>query len=1148
MLIAESDGARIRRGRAPATAPRPRSRPPRRTTEASAQAEESCGALVARCIAGALKMEPHELDPERAFSEYGLDSLTGVELVTQLNRELRVRLRTTVLYDHGNLDALVAHLDALPEVRDRQRRTATTAAPRSPLPRAPLPAPAPAPAIHLAAAPSRRESPGRDVAVIGMSGRYPGAPDLDAYWRLLAEGRCAIREIPPERWGLDGFYDPVPGRKDRSYCRSGGFLEGIDRFDPAFFRISRAEAEQTDPQQRLFLQEAWRTIEDAGYTAERLGRADCGVVAGGMDGDYQSKLIQAGAREAQALWGNDSSVIAARVAYFLDLRGPSIILNTACSSSLTAIHLACQRIRAGESETMLAGASFLLGPTFHRFASEVGMLSPSGICRAFDNRADGFVPGEGVGLVMLKALDAALRDGDVIHGIIRGSGINQDGRTNGITAPSAAAQTELELRVYRDFEIDPATISYVETHGTGTKLGDPIEIEALTRAFRRTTDRRRFCPIGSVKTNIGHAAIASGIASVHKVLLAMRHRTLPPSLHFAEPNEHIDFEGSPFYVNTASVPWEPPAGEPRRAAISGFGMSGTNAHLVLEEPPPGYVRKARPRPFHLFPFSARTPAALDRLLSQLEDFLAAAPPALEASNLSWTLQVGRTPFPVRAAFVAESLAELRHRIQRFRAGDAHQGRSRDLKRDPVQKAPERMAGLEALCAKLSGEARLDILRDGLHELAAAFVDGYALPWGRLQGGGLPTRVPLPTYPFEQVRCWIPNRSPDPPDASPAPSPPAPPAPPAADRMLLRTTRLSSGEARIETQLEPSFSFLDDHRIHGARVLPGTAYLEIARAAGEQLTGRVTTGIRDLVWSRPLTVGESACSASFAWRKNAPEGAFEMVNEAGERPQVHATGRLVWDAPAKEERLDVAEVRRRCVALPTGAALYSRFEALGLSYGPSFQVIQELAAGHDEAFARLEPAPQSPRDSSLYLVPSLLDGALQALIGLASPDAVGGTPFVPFMLEAFDIHGPVRGSSYAHVVREKAERADMQRFTIRVYDLDGQPRAVLRGLHVRQLITRPSPTSLLWCRPAWEAAPLQSGALPDGAVLLLGHADAEREALRERLQRPVVLVTPGEGALAPSRWPALGAVVSLWPDLAGDLDAPGVLEPLFRLVR
>jgi acyl transferase domain-containing protein len=373
-----------------------------------------------------------------------------------------------------------------------------------------------------------------EIAVVGLSGRYPGAADVRQFWRNLADGRAAIQTVPTERWDAEAIYQPESREGYTSVSKWGGFITGIDRFDSLFFNISPREAELMDPQQRLFLQEAWRALEDAGYHEGNLDGRKCGVFVGCKSGDYQT-LLDIG-RESEAAFifmGNNESILAARIAYLLNLRGPALAVDTACSSSLVSIHLACESLLSGTCEIAIAGgAALMTTPVFHVLASKAGMLSGSDRCKTFDNAADGFVPGEGVGAVVLKPLAAALRDNDQIYAVIKGSAINQDGRTNGITAPSAPSQTALEREVYDRCGIDPDTLSYIEAHGTGTKLGDPIEIHALSDAFRAHTQRRRFCAIGSVKTNIGHALASAGIAGFTKLLLQLRHRQLAPSLNF----------------------------------------------------------------------------------------------------------------------------------------------------------------------------------------------------------------------------------------------------------------------------------------------------------------------------------------------------------------------------------------------------------------------------------------------------------------------------------------------------------------------------------------------------------------------------------------------------------------------------------------
>lgn len=418
-----------------------------------------------------------------------------------------------------------------------------------------------------------------------MSGRFPGADCVEQYWENIINKVDSVNEIPKDRWDVDEYYDPHPKAVNKIYTRNGGFLDDIDKFDPLFFRISPSEAESMEPQQRLFLEESWKALEDAGYTEEMLSGTKTGVFVGASSSDYRNELAAYGMENtADAFSGVSTAILSARISYFLNLMGPSITVDTACSSSLVAIHKAAQSIREGECTMALAGGvRIMVTPDLFIQSCKMNMLSPSGKCHAFDQKADGIAISEGVGVIVLTKLSDALKNKDHIYGIIKGSCINQDGKTNGITAPSANSQAQLEMEVYDKYHIQPESIGYIETHGTGTKLGDPIEIKALTKAFRKYTDKKNFCPIGSVKTNIGHATTAAGVFSVIKVLLAIKNKKLPPSIHFDEANEFIDFENSPFYVNTELQEWKVEKGAKRMAAVSSFGFSGTNCHMLIEE-------------------------------------------------------------------------------------------------------------------------------------------------------------------------------------------------------------------------------------------------------------------------------------------------------------------------------------------------------------------------------------------------------------------------------------------------------------------------------------------------------------------------------------------------------------------------------------
>ncbi|AIQ58858.1 beta-ketoacyl synthase N-terminal-like domain-containing protein [Paenibacillus borealis] len=423
------------------------------------------------------------------------------------------------------------------------------------------------------------------IAIVGLSGRFPGAASARELWRNLRDGVSSTGEIPASRFDIRALYDEDRKADQKTYCTVAGLLDHVDEFDPLFFNISPKEAEIMDPQQRIFLEEAWKALEDAGYSDQAVQDTRCGVFVGCAPSDY-TKHLEANrlGNTADAFTGTSSSILAARISYFLNLKGPSISIDTACSSSLVAVHQACTSLWNEECDMALAGGiRLMITPDSMVQSSQMEILSAQGVCRPFDQAADGTLLSEGVGVVVLKPLKQALENRDHIYGVIRGSGVNQDGRTNGITAPSVNSQIQLEKRVYEKFRIDPAEINYVEAHGTGTALGDPIEVKALIEAFREFTQDSQYCALGSVKANIGHATMAAGVAGMIKILLALKNRQIPPLIHYSRLNEKIRLDGSPFYINTELVDWPENKRGSRMAAISGFGFSGTNCHIVIEE-------------------------------------------------------------------------------------------------------------------------------------------------------------------------------------------------------------------------------------------------------------------------------------------------------------------------------------------------------------------------------------------------------------------------------------------------------------------------------------------------------------------------------------------------------------------------------------
>ncbi|QSQ25573.1 KR domain-containing protein [Pyxidicoccus parkwayensis] len=744
------------------------------------------------------------LPVDRGFMNLGASSAALLGATRELERELGVELFPTIFFEHGTLDALAGyfaenHADRLHELLDAKPgstavrtvaapppvsvahavqqppapvKSAAQQAPTPVLPatrQAPAPvvpatrqAPAPVmPAPRTARAAPARERAGRasgptDIAIVGVSGRYPGARNLRDFWRVLAEGRDCITEIPRDRWDHARYFDPDREKPGGTYSKWGGFLDDVDRFDALFFNISPREAELLDPQERLFLEIAWGALEDAGYTRVGLRRGgirpeEAGVFVGVMWSNYQlygaeDARLGRGPLPVSAHWS-----IANRVSYFFDLQGPSLAVDTACSSSLTALHLACESLRSGDCRLALAGGVNLSTHPYKYLALSQGrFMSSDGRCRSFGEGGDGYVPGEGVGAVVLRTLEDAERDGDHIYAVIKGTAINHGGHANGFTVPNPNAQAALIRRALERSGVEPSTISYVEAHGTGTALGDPIEIAGLSQAFREHMPEGGTCPIGSVKSNIGHLESAAGIAALTKVLLQLEHRTLVPSLHSTPANPHIDFASTPFRVVSEPLEWRRPLrddGEevPRRAAVSSFGAGGSNGHVIIEE----YVDTRSAAPVsarrELVLLSAKDRERLREHAAHHLEWLAGSPPPL--ADVAYTLQVAREAMPERLAFLVRDHDELRAKLAAFV--------EKDELGDGVYAGAETSGTARLRASDTEDQAYVRMLFEGgkLDRLASFWTSGSEIDWGSLRANG-GRRVPLPTYPFARERHWI----------------------------------------------------------------------------------------------------------------------------------------------------------------------------------------------------------------------------------------------------------------------------------------------------------------------------------------------------------------------------------------------------------
>ncbi len=755
-----------------------------------------------------LKFEVEELDVHTGFDAFGFDSISLVALSKQVHERFGIQLSPAVFFDMSTFDALGRHLVA--EFGEQVRavhaesvaagadaagagaagdRAAGIDAAGSDVAGTNAAGPGAANAASTGAGGanaggglradsglpggpdtersaqngatggspqgtgrSQPEQPGNradePIAIIGAAGRFPGARDLDEFWSNLLAGEDSVSEFPVERY--DAAYARIVEQSD--FPHHAGALADVDAFDAGFFGIYPREAELMDPQHRLTLETIWQALEDSAYTPADLPRST-GLFFGVSGTDYATLLNSCGvAPDAYTSTGNAHSILVNRVSYLLDIRGPSEPIDTACSSSLVAVHRAAEAIRAGSCEVAIAGGvNLLLSVDTFVSAHRAGMLSPDGRCKTFAEAADGYVRGEGVGAIILKPLARAEQDGDAILGMLRGTASNHGGRANSLTAPNADAQAELIGTALAGLDAD--TIGYVETHGTGTALGDPVEIRGLQAAFGRHGGGRGDTGLGSVKTNIGHLEAAAGIAGLLKVLLAMKHGVLPATRVGGELNPYIQLDGGPFHIVRDNEPWQQVrdgAGAlvPRRAGVSSFGFGGANSHVVLEQYA-GAVRDDRESTV-VVPISARTDAELRDIARNLLAHLANSTATESLGALAWTLQNGREAMDERMGWVVSSRAELAERLEAFLAGDLDggvRGRVARRKGGLAERVPD---------GDLARELRDAVARGDLGQVLARWAEGVVVDWRGLYGTEVPGRAHLPTYPFARERYWIPE--------------------------------------------------------------------------------------------------------------------------------------------------------------------------------------------------------------------------------------------------------------------------------------------------------------------------------------------------------------------------------------------------------
>ncbi|AJP04992.1 hypothetical protein TU94_29680 [Streptomyces cyaneogriseus subsp. noncyanogenus] len=1034
---------------------------------------------------------------ESPLFELGFDSASVSDLQERVQSRYGITLDSLFFFEHDTGTRIIEYLDGL---RDEPSFSSPCRA------TAPPPGAAAAPAAARQSAPPHDgphahsghglhgdpSGDSRDVAIIGIACRLPGGiEDPAALWRLLEAGGCAIGTLPEGRWRWpDGAGpDRLPGI-DR-----GGFVTDAGSFEAGLFRVTPREARLMDPQQRWMLELSWACLEDAGYPASKVAGASMGVFVGASGSDYQRLMDTEGIPpRAHSGVATSMAVIANRVSYFYDLRGPSVQLDTACSSSLVAVHTAVRALRAGECETALVGGVNVLAHPANSVAyHRAGMLSPDGLCKTFDASADGYVRSEGGVVLLLKPLAAARADGDHVHAVIKGSATNHGGRTGGLTVPSAAMQASLVEAALADARVTASDIGYVEAHGTGTALGDPIEVRGLARAFAGSDTP---CAIGSVKTNLGHLEAAAGITGLLKIVLSLRYGKLPATLHQTRINPQIELAGTPFSVADRLTVWEP--GRARRlAGVSSFGSGGSNAHVIVGEPPAdpraeaaGHGRPASrtgtPRPVVVL--SARTETGL---LRQAERFLAHLRAERTAGgelthtalmDLAYTTQVGREALTERLALLPADATDLTALLDTVVSGTgplpptALRGRKETRRNGAPDRTPAPAAP-----------------RDDAEDLLAAWLRGEEVEWERLYDcGPRPRRVPLPTHAFTGEHYWL-DTDPAAADASGGHHRPRPLLPHPSDP---GPAHHGTGGAAFESAVAPHDFFLRDHRVGGEHVLPAAAHLEMARAAAERALPAgddpdAVLCLENVVWSRPLVVGDEERTVRTVLTPEAaapgaghPAGgrlSYETTTgevSAGTR-LVHARGVASRRREADPRpRVDVEALRARTTAAEfTADAYYETLRAAGLDYGDTHRALREIRLGDGEvlAFLGLPDAVADTRDD-FVLHPSILDGALQAGFvheARAARETGAWSAPLPFALDRLEVFGATPRTAYAWLREAPGTSGRTGRWDVDLCDEQGHVFATLRGYSMRKTSGPAAAAATadvtLW-RPVWREKP------------------------------------------------------------------------------
>ncbi|HHF0572900.1 TPA: SDR family NAD(P)-dependent oxidoreductase [Legionella anisa] len=925
-----------------------------------------------------------ELDENEGFFELGFDSLMITEMASKLKEKLAPTLKVTATigFDYPSVNKLALHIE-------------------SELGKYIIPKQAPKAVV---------EKTEDSIAIIGMNCTFPGAPDVAAFETLLAEGKSGMKDIPGDRWDNRKYYDPDMDAPGKSYINKLGLIENIKCFDANFFGISPREAKLMEPQQRIFLECSYKALENANYLPESLRGSLTGVFAGVGPNEYYAQLEKSGFSNEElsvySITGNVSNLIPGRVAYTFDFKGPSISVDTACSSSLVAIHYACQSLKNREIDYALAGGvNVLLLPEANITLCKARALAPDGHCKTFDEQADGYARSEGCGVLFLKRLSDALRDKDTILAVIKASAVNSDGKSAGLTVPNGKSQEEVMQKALSQTNLSSNDISYIEAHGTGTPLGDPIEVHAINQIYGKGRTQDNPLYLGAVKTNIGHLESAAGVASVIKTVIALQKKKIYKLLHFKKLNPHIHLGDTRLAVQ--KIDWNTDS-KLRCAGINAFGFSGTNAHLILQEFPK--VEEHKPvklSKIQLLVLSANSQTALEHLIQNYQQYLATT--SDDFGDICFTAATCREHYSYRLALIAHDAQEARQLLETGQFALSH-GKMNTLE---IQNDP------------------------ALKSVLAVYMQGKQVDWSLYykNSGFEFTKVNLPHYVFDPIEFWI--------DKKTFSRTPADVVHPLLGQMF----SLPGNEFLFSNKLDlENLTYINQNFVFDKVVFPATAFIESGLAVAKFVLKRNTFSIEKFHIERPFYPKQDQELQVQVKPKNEEQYKINIFAKQDDNWQLFSEMEINSQSPSIAESIDIDHLKSTFKRRLDLSQIYEHFKRQALFYGAEFQVLQESYIHADSVLAKVMA--KSTQSASYYYPPIVLDGVMQSILLLRNQ--VEHSTYVPYTFARMTTIQEAPRSVWVHVIQRTSEHESELCFDVKFYDNSGLLIGAIEKLRLRRV--------------------------------------------------------------------------------------------------